>query len=164
MGAVLHRRGGVVLARTSFLNLSNVRLPAMLMGFSINLLTLLALILAVGTVVDDGIVVAENVSCHVEAGVSPIEAAVTSARELATPIIAMNIVVLAVFLPVVFMAGVVGALFTEFAYTVAAATLISGVVALTLSPMMCSKLIKPEHAQHRLARWVDTGFQWLARG
>ena len=136
----------------------------LVMGFSINLLTLLALILAVGTVVDDGIVVAENVSRHVEAGTSPMDAALMSARELASSIVAMNIVVLAVYLPVGFLTGVTGNLFTEFAYTVAAATLISGVVALTLSPMMCAYLIKPEHTQNRLSRWVDAGFQRVAHG
>lgn len=136
----------------------------LVMGFSINLLTLLALILAIGTVVDDGIVVVENASRHVEAGASPQDAALTSARELATPIIAMNIVVLAVFLPVAFLSGVTGTLFIEFAYTVAAATLISGVIALTLSPMMCARLIRREHSHNRVARAVDAGFARLAHG
>jgi multidrug efflux pump len=134
----------------------------LLMGFSINLLTLLALILAIGTVVDDGIVVVENVSRHVEAGEAPREAALASARELATPIIAMNVVVLAVFLPVAFLSGVTGTLFTEFAYTVAAATLISGVVALTLSPMMCARVIRP--GRSRFSRAVEAGFARVARG
>lgn len=136
----------------------------LLMGFSINLLTLLALILAIGTVVDDGIVVVENVSRHVEEGQLPREAALVSASELATPIIAMNVVVLAVFLPVAFLSGVTGTLFVEFAYTVAAATLISGVIALTLSPMMGAHLIRREPSRTRVARWVEGGFEHLTRG
>ena len=157
-------RAALVPAVTMPLALVGALFLMLLMGFSINLLTLLALILAIGTVVDDGIVVVENASRHVEQGTSPQDAALASARELATPIIAMNIVVLAVFLPVAFLSGVTGALFTEFAYTVAAATLISGVVALTLSPMMCARLIRREHAHNRLARAVDAGFARLARG
>ena len=136
----------------------------LLLGFSINLLTLLALILAIGTVVDDGIVVVENVSRHVEGGRPRREAAMTSARELAAPIIAMNIVVLAVFMPVAFLSGVTGTLFVEFAYTVAGATLISGVVALTLSPMMCAHLVRAGQSKSRVARTVEAGFERIARG
>jgi multidrug efflux pump len=136
----------------------------LLLGFSINLLTLLALILAIGTVVDDGIVVVENVSRHVEGGEPRRGAAIASARELATPIIAMNVVVLAVFMPVAFLSGVTGTLFIEFAYTVAGATLISGVVALTLSPMMCAHLVRAEQSRSRVARVVEAGFERVARG
>jgi multidrug efflux pump len=133
------------------------------LGYSLNLLTLLALVLAIGTVVDDGIVVVENVSRHVEAGTAPLAAAIASARELTAPIIAMNIVVLAVYAPVAFLPGLTGTLFTEFAYTVAGATLISGIVVLTLSPMMCSKLLRRGQHQTRLARWMERGFGVTAR-
>ena len=113
-----------------------------LLGYTINLLTLLALILAIGTVVDDGIVMVENASRHVEDGATADEAAKRTVRELAGSIVAMNLVVLAVFAPIGFMGGLTGQLFTEFAYTVAGATLISGVVALFLSPMMCARLLR----------------------
>lgn len=157
-------RAAVVPAVSMPLALIGALFLMLLMGFTINLLTLLALILAIGTVVDDGIIVVENVSRHVDDGLSPQEAALTSARELATPIIAMNVVVLAVFLPVAFLSGVTGTLFTEFAYTVAAATLISGVVALTLAPMLSSRLIRREASRNRLARWIEAGFAKLAHG
>ena len=103
----------------------------LVMGFTINLLTLLALILAIGMVVDDGIVIVENVHRHMEEGKSRFEAALESGRELAAPIVAMNIVVVAVYAPIGFMTGLTGNLFTEFAFTVVGATLISGVVGLT---------------------------------
>ena len=136
----------------------------LMFGFSINLLTLLALVLAIGTVVDDAIVIVENASRHVEAGDSPMNAALKTGRELAGSIIAMNIVVVAVFAPVAFMGGLTGSLFTEFAFTVAGATVISGVVALTLSPMMCSKLLHQDRQKGRLARWIDRGFGTLSNG
>ncbi len=145
-----------------------------MLGYSINLLTLLALILAIGTVVDDGIVIVENATRHIEDGATPEEAAKRTVKELATSIVAMNIVVLAVFAPIGLMGGLTGSLFTEFAYTVAGATLISGVIALTLSPMMCAKLLRSKGSDSTgsgktkqkwfLARWVDAGFRWLARG
>ena len=112
------------------------------LGFSINLLTLLALVLAIGLVVDDAIIVVENVNRHLEAGMPPLAAAMQAARELGSPIIAMTVVLLAVYIPIGFQGGLTGALFTEFAFTVAGAVTVSAVIALTLSPMMCSRLLQ----------------------
>ena len=143
------------------------------LGYTINLLTLLALVLAIGTVVDDGIVMVENAMRHIENGATPKEAAERTVDEMTGSIVAMNIVVLAVFAPIGLMGGLTGSLFTEFAYTVAAATLISGIAALTLSPMMCAKLLQSRLDDQSengsgsqkwfLARWVDQGFGWLSR-
>ncbi len=112
------------------------------LNFSINILTLLALVLAIGLVVDDAIIVVENVSRHMEEGKSAFVAAILSARELSRPIIAISIVLIAVYLPIGFMGGLTGALFTEFAFTLASAVGISAIIALTLSPMMCSAMLK----------------------
>ena len=112
------------------------------LGFSINLLTLLALVLAIGLVVDDAIIVVENVNRHLEEGSNPIEAATQAARELGRPIIAMTVVLIAVYVPIAFQGGLTGALFTEFAFTLVGAVTISGIVALTLSPMMSSQMLK----------------------
>src|ERR1700739_790335 len=112
------------------------------LGFSINLLTLLALVLAIGLVVDDAIIVVENVNRHIAEGVKPLQAAIIAARELVGPIIAMTIVLIAVYVPIGFQSGLTGALFTEFAFTLAGAVTVSAVIALTLSPMMCSLLLK----------------------
>lgn len=113
----------------------------LLLGFTLNLLTLLAIVLAVGLVVDDAIVVLENVERHVAEGLPPTEAALVAARELVGPIIAMTITLAAVYAPIGIQGGLTGALFREFAFTLAGAVLISGIVALTLSPMMSSKLV-----------------------
>ena len=118
----------------------------LLFGFTINLLTLLALVLAIGLVVDDAIIVVENVNRHLEDGMAAKDAAITAARELGNPIIAMTIVLLAVYVPIGFQGGLTGALFSEFAFTLVGAVTISAIVALTLSPMMCSKLLK-SHTQ-----------------
>ncbi len=128
-------------------------------GFSINLLTLLALVLAIGLVVDDAIIVVENVDRHMEEGKSPFEAALMSARELAGPIISMTVVLVAVYIPVGFQAGLTGALFTEFAFTLAGAVTISAIVALTLSPMMCARFLKP-HRKESTA-WHEVFVDWL---
>ncbi len=117
-------------------------------GFSINLLTLLALVLAIGLVVDDAIIVVENVNRHLEEGMKPFPAAIQAARELGGPIIAMTVVLVAVYVPIGFQGGLTGALFTEFAFTLVGAVTISAIVALTLSPMMCSRMLKP-HADFR---------------
>ncbi len=109
------------------------------LGYSINLLTLLAFVLAIGLVVDDAIVVVENIHRHIEEGLTPFNAALKGAQEIATPVIAMTITLAAVYTPIGFMEGLTGALFKEFAFTLAGAVVISGVIALTLSPMMCSK-------------------------
>jgi multidrug efflux pump len=132
-------------------------------GFTLNLLTLLAIVLSVGLVVDDAIVVVENVSRYVQEGKTPYQAAIISARELVGPIIAMTITLAAVYAPIGFQGGLTGALFREFAFTLAGAVLISGVVALTLSPMMSSRLLKAEHSQGRLARLIDRTFEAIKR-
>ncbi len=120
------------------------------MGYTINLLTLLALVLAIGLVVDDAIITVENIYRHIESGQSPFEAAIRGARELATPIISISVVLIAVYVPIGFMGGLTGALFTEFAFALAGAVAISAIIALTLSPMMCSLYLKPSvKDQHR---------------
>lgn len=119
------------------------------LGYSINLLTLLALVLAIGLVVDDAIIVVENVQRHMEEGLSRLAAAIQGARELANPIIAISVVLIAVYVPIGFMGGLTGALFTEFAFTLAGSVGVSAVIALTLSPMMCSKLLKMEHPNEK---------------
>jgi multidrug efflux pump len=124
----------------------------LLFGFSINLLTLLALVLAIGLVVDDAIIVVENVNRHLEDGMKPILAAIQAARELAGPIIAMTVVLVAVYIPIGFQGGLTGALFTEFAFTLVGAVTVSAIIALSLSPMMASRLLRP-HAD--LPRWED---------
>ncbi len=139
------------------------------LGFSINLLTLLALVLAIGLVVDDAIIVVENVNRHLEQGMAPVTAAALAARELASPIIAMTIVLLAVFIPIGFQGGLTGALFVEFAFTLAGSVTVSAVIALTLSPMMCSKLLKPhlpgdKDWEARLVRWIDDRFSRVRDG
>ncbi|MDP9083471.1 MAG: efflux RND transporter permease subunit [Pseudomonadota bacterium] len=136
------------------------------LGFSINLLTLLALVLAIGLVVDDAIIVVENVNRHLEGGMPPIAAATLAARELANPIIAMTVVLLAVYMPIGFQGGLTGALFTEFAFTVAGAVTVSAVIALTLSPMMCSRLLQPHRAERdgwesRVTKFIDQRFERL---
>jgi multidrug efflux pump len=135
-------------------------------GFSINLLTLLALVLAIGLVVDDAIIVVENVNRHLEEGMRPIAAAVRAARELGGPIIAMTAVLVAVYVPIGFQKGLTGALFTEFAFTLVGAVTVSAIIALTLSPMMSSRLLK-SHAemghgwQARLIGFIDRNFARL---
>jgi multidrug efflux pump len=132
-------------------------------GFTLNLLTLLAIVLSVGLVVDDAIVVVENVTRYVQEGKTPYQAAIISARELVGPIIAMTITLAAVYAPIGFQGGLTGALFREFAFTLAGAVLISGVVALTLSPMMSSRLLKAEHSKGRLAHIIDRTFEATKR-
>jgi multidrug efflux pump len=137
----------------------------LLLGYSINLLTLLALVLAIGLVVDDAIIVVENVFRHInEEGKGPLEAALVAARELGGPIFAMTIVLVAVYVPIGFQSGLTGALFTEFAFTLAGAVTVSGIIALTLSPMMCSRLFKPGGEQSRFALYLDRQFGRLHAG
>lgn len=132
------------------------------LGYSINLLTLLALVLAIGLVVDDAIIVVENVFRHInEERKTPFEASLLAARELGGPILAMTVVLVAVYVPIGFQGGLTGALFTEFAFSLAGAVTVSGVVALTLSPMMCSRLFKPAGGETRFAKWVDKQFERL---
>ena len=130
-------------------------------GFTLNLLTLLAVVLAVGLVVDDAIVVVENVERNIRQGRTPFDAAIVGARELIGPIIAMTITLSVVYAPIGFQGGLTGSLFREFAFTLAGAVFISGVVALTLSPMMSSRLLKAEHGQGLLSRLIDRGFARL---
>ncbi len=127
-------------------------------GFTINLLTLLAIVLSVGLVVDDAIVVLENIERHVEEGNSPVHAALTAARELAGPIIAMTITLATVYAPIGIQGGLTGTLFREFAFTLASAVLISGFVALTLSPMMGSLLVRKEEHPSAFKSRIDSGF------
>ncbi|MGA8279969.1 MAG: efflux RND transporter permease subunit, partial [Desulfobacterales bacterium] len=135
------------------------------LGFTINLLTLLALVLAIGLVVDDAIIVVENVHRHMEEGTPPLRAAILGARELAGPILAMTVVLVAVYVPIGFMGGLTGALFTEFAFSLAGAVTVSAVIALTLSPMMCSRFLKAndEGSRHRFTAFVDRQFDRLRR-
>ena len=127
-------------------------------GFTINLLTLLAVVLSVGLVVDDAIVVVENVERHLRKGGTPFEAAIIGARELIGPLIAMTITLAAVYAPIGLQGGLTGALFREFAFTLAGAVTISGIVALTLSPMMCSRLMKPGTGERGLAGRITRDF------
>jgi len=123
-----------------------------LMGFTINTLTLLAMVLAIGLVVDDAIVMLENIHRHIEAGMKPMQAAFKGSREIAFAVIAMTLTLAAVFAPIGFMQGTTGKLFTEFAWTLAGAVLVSGFVALTLTPMMCAVMLKPHQHEQRHGR------------
>ncbi len=133
-------------------------------GFSINTLTLLALVLAVGMVVDDAIVVLENIYRHIEDGMPRLQAALKGAKEIGFAVVAMTITLAAVYAPVAFMTGRTGKLFTEFALTLAGAVIVSGFVALTLSPMMCSVMLRHERRHGRLYNLVEGFFGWLTRG
>jgi multidrug efflux pump len=137
------------------------------MGFTLNLLTLLAMVLAIGLVVDDAIVVVENIHRHLEEGKSPVEASLIGAREIVGPVISMTITLAAVYAPIGFLGGLTGALFREFAFTLAGSVIISGIVALTLSPMMCSVLLKNGGQHGRFAKIVDNVFgkvtDWYGR-
>src|SRR5690606_35359549 len=145
------------------LSLIGVMIMLLALGYSINLLTLLALVLAIGLVVDDAIVVVENIYRHIEEGMTPFDAALRGAREIAGPVVAMTITRAAVYAPIGFVTGITGALFREFAFTLAGAVIVSGVIALTLTPMMCSKLLKPHSAegQGRFAKFLDRLFDGL---
>src|SRR5437870_6663225 len=127
-------------------------------GFTINLLTLLAIVLSVGLVVDDAIVMVENVERHLQLGQRPFEAAIAAARELTGPIIAMTITLAAVYAPIGIQGGLTGALFREFAFTLAGAVIVSGVVALTLSPMMGAKLLRSSDTERGFAGWINRRF------
>src|SRR5439155_26192334 len=128
-------------------------------GFTINLLTLLAIVLSVGLVVDDAIVVVENVERHLHLGKPPLRAALDAARELVAPIIAMTIRLAAVYTPVGIQGGLTGALFREFAFTLGGAVIVSGVVALTLSPMMGAKLLRSGDTERGFAGWINRRFE-----
>ena len=137
------------------------------LGYSINLLTLLAMVLAIGLVVDDAIVVLENIHRHIEEGLKPVDAAIVGMKEIFLPIVSMTITLAAVYAPIGFTTGLTGSLFREFAFTLAGAVVISGIVAVTLSPMMSSKLLKSHGSQSRFSAFVDRTFtrleNWYAR-
>jgi multidrug efflux pump len=146
------------------LSLITVLFLIWVMGFSINLLTLLAMVIAIGLVVDDAIVVVENVHRHIEKGQQPRDAALLGAREVATPVIAMTLTLVAVYLPIGFLGGLTGVLFSEFALTLAGAVVVSGVIALVLSPMMCAYLLQDHDHQGAVASWLDARFRALHEG
>jgi multidrug efflux pump len=145
-------------------SLVGVAMVMLAFGFSLNLLTMLAIVLSVGLVVDDAIVVVENVERHVQLGKSRIQAALIGARELLGPIIAMTITLAAVYTPIGFQGGLTGTLFLEFAITLAAAVVLSGVVAVTLSPVMSSRFVHPHGKEGRLTAFVNRGFEFVRRG
>jgi multidrug efflux pump len=134
------------------------------LGFSVNTLTLLALVLAIGLVVDDAIVMLENIWRHIEEGMPPFKAALVGSKEIGFAVVAMTLTLAAVYAPVAFMTGRTGKLFIEFALTLAGAVLVSGFVALTLSPMMCSKLLRRTERHGRLYNWIERGIVGLTAG
>ncbi|MGC9491365.1 multidrug efflux RND transporter permease subunit [Vibrio genomosp. F10] len=136
------------------LSLIGVAMVMQVMGFSWNLMTLLAMVLAIGLVVDDAIVVLENVDRHLKLGESPFRAAIIGTREIAVPVIAMTLTLGAVYAPIAMMGGITGSLFKEFALTLAGAVFVSGIVALTLSPMMCSKMLKANEEPGKFEKTV----------
>ena len=146
------------------LSLVGTFLIMLMLGYSINLLTLLALVLAIGLVVDDAIIVVENVERHQRAGKNAREAAFLAARELAGPILAMTVVLVAVYVPIGFQGGLTGALFTEFAFTLAGAVTVSGVVALTLSPVMCAYFLKQNSSPTGFMARLEHGMERLHEG
>jgi multidrug efflux pump len=145
------------------LSLVGVMICLLALGYSINLLTLLALVLAIGLVVDDAIVVVENIYRHIEDGMTPFDASIRGAREIAGPVVSMTITLAAVYAPIGFVSGVTGALFREFAFTLAGAVIVSGVIALTLSPMMCSRLLKAQVGSGGFVGFLDRLFERLRR-
>lgn len=150
------------------LSLIGTFLMMLMFGFSVNLLTLLALVLAIGLVVDDAIIVVENVNRHLEEGLKPTAAAILAARELAGPIVAMTIVLISVYVPIGFQGGLTGALFAEFAFTLVGAVTMSAIIALTLSPVMCAKLFKAHTGDRssleaRLVDNIDNRLEVLRR-
>ncbi|WP_028862321.1 multidrug efflux RND transporter permease subunit [Psychromonas aquimarina] len=137
------------------LSLIGVLVVMQMFGFTINLMTLLAMVLAIGLVVDDAIVVVENIDRHIKAGEDPFRAAIIGTREIAVPVISMTITLAAVYAPIALMGGITGSLFTEFALTLAGSVFVSGIVALTLSPMMCSIMLKSNHQPNRFEQGVE---------
>ncbi len=140
------------------LTLTGVCFIMLAFGFSLNLLTLLAMVLAIGLVVDDAIVVLENIYRHIEEGATPFDAALVGAREIANPIIVMTTTLIAVYAPIGFLGGITGSLFKEFAFTLAGAVFLSGIVALTLSPMLCSKIINHTVLESPFVKKIDRFF------
>ena len=135
----------------------------MIAGFTVNLLTLLAIVLSVGLVVDDAIVMVENIERHLHEGKRPIQAAIDAARELVGPIVAMTITLAAVYAPIGIQGGLTGSLFREFAFTLAGAVIVSGIVALTLSPMMGARLLRAGDTDRGFAGWINRRFESVRR-
>ena len=135
-----------------------------ILNFSVNTLTLLALVLAIGLVVDDAIVMLENIWRHIEEGMPPFRAALLGSKEIGFAVVAMTLTLASVYAPVAFMTGRTGKLFIEFALTLAGAVLVSGFVALTLSPMMCSKLLRKTSRHGRLYNWIEAGIVGMTGG
>ena len=154
-------RAALIPAITVPLSLIGCMFLMLLLGFSLNLLTLLALILAIGLVVDDAIVMVENIHRHIDMGKSRTQAAIDGAKELSLPIIAMTTTLMAVYFPIGFMDGLVGTLFTEFAFSLAAAVLISGIIALTLAPMLCARVLKETSEASPFEQSVESFFDRL---
>ena len=157
-------RAAIIPAVAVPLSLIGAAFVMLVFGYSINLLTLLAMVLSIGLVVDDAIIVVENVHRHIEAGETKMQAALLGARELAMPVIAMTTTLVAVYAPFAFMGGLVGTLFIEFAFTLAGAVVVSGVVALTLSPMLSAAVLKPHGQEGRFEQFVEGFFTRLANG
>ncbi|MEX0915373.1 MAG: efflux RND transporter permease subunit [Wenzhouxiangellaceae bacterium] len=155
-------RAAVVPSVAVPLSLIGGAMVMLVLGFSLNLLTLLAMVLAIGLVVDDAIIIVENVHRHIEKGETGFEAALNGAREMATPVIAMTTTLIAVYAPIGFMGGLVGSLFSEFAFTLAGAVLVSGVIALTLSPMLSGRILKPHGNASRFEGAVERNFNRLS--
>ena len=137
-----------------------------LLGFSLDNLSLMAMTIAVGFVVDDAIVVVENIFRHLEAGTTPLQSAIKGAREIGFTVISISVSLIAVFIPLLLMSGIVGRLFHEFAITVTAAIVVSVVVSLTLTPMLCSRFLVSEHDREhgRLYRIIERGFDAIVEG
>ncbi|MBE1276121.1 multidrug efflux RND transporter permease subunit [Enterovibrio baiacu] len=146
------------------LSLIGVAMMMELFGFSLNLMTLLAMVLAIGLVVDDAIVVLENVDRHIKLGESPFRAAIIGTREIAVPVISMTLTLAAVYAPIALMGGITGSLFKEFALTLAGAVFVSGIIALTLSPMMCSKMLKANEKPSKFEAKVHSFLDRMTEG
>ena len=157
-------RAAAVPAIAMPLSLVGAFMVMLALGYSINLLTLLALVLAIGLVVDDAIIVVENIDRHLKEGSTPFASAIQGARELGGPILAMTVVLVAAYAPIAFQTGLTGALFTQFAFTLVGAITVSAIIALTLSPMMCSRIFRKEQEEGRFAVLVDRGFSRVRSG
>jgi multidrug efflux pump len=157
-------RSAIIPIVTIPLSLVSITTFMMFMGYSINTLTLLAAVLAIGMIVDDAIVVLENVHRHIEQGMSPFKAAIMGAREIRFAIISMTLTLAAVYSPLLFSGGLTGSLFREFAFVLAGVIIISGFIALTLSPMMCSKIMIPMDKESAFQKKVDRSMDRLMRG
>lgn len=158
-------RSVLIPAVTVPLSLIGTFMMMLALGFSINLLTLLAMVLAIGIVVDDAIIMVENIQRHMEDGKSRMEASLLGARQLTGPIIVMSTTLVAVFVPIGFIGGLTGTLFIEFAFTLAGTVILSGIVALTLSPMMCSRMLRTRsEGKTRLEQWMNARFDRLKNG